>query len=98
MLSKSDQTVAHDAWVRIIEDMPLRKVQSCWSNLKKFEFLQIWNRDDPHKLGFKWEYKDEKAFVQCQLCLYSVRPKNEGETNSCGKRTGIAWSKIFPVL
>ena len=63
LLSKSDQTVAHEAWVKIIEDMQ--------EDFKKAGALrqtvsQIWNRKGTFKLGFMWEYKDERAFNACQ--------------------------------
>ena len=27
---------------------------------------QIWNKEGTHRLGHLWEYKDEKAFLECQ--------------------------------
>ena len=63
MLSKSDQTVAHDAWVEIIEEMSDRFKSA---GATRQTVSQIWNREGTFKLGFMWEYKDEKAFVRCQ--------------------------------
>ena len=30
---------------------------------------QIWNKEGTLRLGHLWEYKDEKAFVECQKIL-----------------------------
>ena len=66
LLSKSDQTVAQEAWVKIIEDMQedFQKAGALRQTVS-----QIWNRKGTFKLGFMWEYKDEKAFVACQTLL-----------------------------
>ena len=49
---------------------------------------QIWNREGTFKLGFMWEYKDEKAFIQCQSLFREAEIEFQ-------KRTGITW-KITP--
>ena len=69
LLSKSDQTVAHEAWVKIIEDMheDFKKAGALGQTVS-----QIWNRKGTFKLGFMWEYKDEKAFNACQKLLFRI--------------------------
>ena len=79
MLSKSDQTVAHDAWVRIIEDIS-ESFKAAGATRQTVS--QIWNREGTFKLGFMWEYKDEKAFVQCQSLFREAEVEFQ-------KRTGI---------
>ena len=86
MLSKSDQTVAHDAWVKIIGEMSDRFKSA---GATRQTVSQIWNREGTFKLGFMWEYKDEKAFVQCQTLFREAEVEFQ-------KRTGIAW-KITPT-
>ena len=86
LLSKSDQTVAHEAWVKIIEDMheDFKKAGALRQTVS-----QIWNRKGTFKLGFMWEYKDEKAFNACQK-LFRIA---EAEFV---KKTGISW-RITPT-
>ena len=86
LLSKSDQTVAQEAWMKIIENMQ--------EDFKKAGALrqtvsQIWNRKGTFKLGFMREYKDEKAFNACQE-LFRIA---EAEFV---KKTGISW-RITPT-
>ena len=38
---------------------------------------QIWNRKGTFKLGFMWEYKDEKAFIACQNLFREAEMKFE---------------------
>ena len=84
LLSKSDQTVAQDAWVKIIEDMQedFQKAGALRQTVS-----QIWNRKGTFKLGFMWEYKDEKAFVECQKIFREAEKEFK-------KKTGIIW-KVF---
>ena len=49
MLSKSDQTVAHDAWVKITEEMSDRFKSA---GATRQTVSQIWNREGTFKLGF----------------------------------------------
>ena len=86
LLSKSDQTVAQEAWIKIIENMQ--------EDFKKGGALrqtvsQIRNRKGTFKLSFMWEYKDEKAFNACQE-LFRIA---EAEFV---KKTGIPW-RITPT-
>jgi hypothetical protein len=85
MLSKSDQTVAHDAWIKIIEEMSDKFKEA---GATRQTVSQIWNRKGTFKLGFMWEYKDEKAFIACQSLFREAELEFQ-------KRTGITW-KITP--
>ena len=85
MLSKSDQSVAHDAWIKLIEEMA-GKFKTAGATRQAVS--QIWNREGTFKLGFMWEYKDEKAFIQCQSLFREAEIEFK-------KRTGITW-KITP--
>ena len=85
LLSKSDQTVAQEAWIKIIENMQ--------EDFKKAGALrqtvsQIWNRKGTFKLGFMWEYKDEKSFIDCQPLFREAEAAFE-------KETGIV-HKLYP--
>ena len=70
MLSKSDQTVAHDAWVRIIEDMSERFKAA---GATRQTVSQIWNREGTFKLGFMWNTKTKKHSYSVKV--YFVRPR-----------------------
>ena len=85
LLSKSDQIVAHVAWIEIIEEMA-KKFRIAGATRQAV--TQIWNREGTFKLGFMWEYKDEKAFNQCQSLFREAEVEFK-------KRTGITW-KITP--
>ena len=86
LLSKSDQTVAHGAWVNIIEKMSDRFKSA---GATRQTVSQVWTREGTYKLGFMWEYKDEKAFVQCQSLFREAEVEFK-------KQTGINW-KITPT-
>ena len=62
--TKSDMKVGEVEWEKIMN-----------KNFDKFKkagavrqtVTQIWNKEGTLRLGHLWEYKDEKAFVDCQL-------------------------------
>ena len=81
LISKSDQTVAQDAWVEIIES---RRADFTAAGAIRQTVTQIWNKQDVFKLGFMWEYKAEKAFIDCQKLFRQVE-------NEFSKKTGIVW-------
>ena len=86
LFSKSDQTVAQEAWIEIIENM---EVDFKKAGALRQTVSQIWNRKGTFKLGFMWEYKDEKAVNACQE-LFRIA---EAEFV---KKTGISW-RITPT-
>ena len=48
---------------------------------------QIWNKEGTLRLGHLWEYKDEKAFVECQKIFREAEIEFK-------KKIGIIW-KVF---
>ena len=49
---------------------------------------RIWNKEGVARVGILFEYKDEKAFIQCQSLFREAEIEFK-------KRTGITW-KITP--
>jgi len=82
--TKSDMKVGEIEWEKIMN-----------KNFDKFKkagalrqtVSQIWNKEGTLRLGHLWEYKDEKAFVECQKIF------KEAELEFKNK-TGIVW-KVF---
>jgi len=82
--TKSDMKVGEVEWEKIMN-----------KNFNKFKkagavrqiVTQIWNKEGTLRLGHLWEYKDEKAFVECQKIF------REAELEFKNK-TGIVW-KVF---
>ena len=82
--TKSDMKVGEMEWEKIMN-----------KNFDKFKkagavrqtVTQIWNKEGTLRLGHLWEYKDEKAFVECQKIF------REAELEFKNK-TGIVW-KVF---
>ena len=82
--TKSDMKVGEIEWEKIMN-----------KNFEKFKkagalrqtVSQIWNKEGTLRLGHLWEYKDEKAFVECQKIF------KEAELEFKNK-TGIVW-KVF---
>ena len=61
--SKSDMRVGVEEWQAIIEEM-LPKFKKAGAIRQTVS--QIWNKEGVFRLGTLWEYKDEKAFIECQ--------------------------------
>ena len=61
--SKSDMKVGAEEWQAIIKEM-LPKFKKAGAIRQTVS--QIWNKEGVFRLGNMWEYKDEKAFVECQ--------------------------------
>ena len=61
--SKSDLRVGAEEWQSIIHEM-LPKFKKAGAIRQTVS--QIWNKEGVHRLGNMWEYKDEKAFIECQ--------------------------------
>ena len=82
--TRSDMKVGEVEWEKIMN-----------KNFDKFKkagavrqtVTQIWNKEGTLRLGHLWEYKDEKAFVECQKIF------REAELEFKNK-TGIVW-KVF---
>ena len=82
--TKSDMKVGEIEWEKIMN-----------KNFEKFKnagalrqtVSQIWNKEGTLRLGHLWEYKDEKAFVECQKIFKEAELEFK-------KKTGIVW-KVF---
>ena len=82
--TKSDMKVGEVEWEKIMN-----------KNFDKFKkagavrqtVTQIWNKEGTLRLGHLWEYKDEKAFVECQKIFREAELEFK-------KKTGIVW-KVF---
>ena len=61
--SKSDMRVGAEEWQAIIEEM-LPKFKKAGAIRQTVS--QILNKEGVFRLGTMWEYKDEKAFIECQ--------------------------------
>ena len=84
--SQSDLKVGQMEWEKIMEEK-FQKFKN--AGALRQTVSQIWNRKGTFKLGFMWEYKDEKAFNACQK-LFRIA---EAEFV---KKTGISW-RITPT-
>ena len=82
--SKSDMRVGAEEWQGIIQEM-LPKFKKAGAIRQTVS--QIWNKEGTLRSGHLWEYKDEKAFVECQKIF------KEAELEFKNK-TGIVW-KVF---
>ncbi len=62
-MTKSDLKVGMVEWQKIIENMRLRFKKA---GALRQTACQIWNKEGIFRLGYSWEYKDEKSFSDCQ--------------------------------
>jgi hypothetical protein len=84
--TKSDMIVAEKEWSNIIESMS-KKFKSAGAIHQIVS--QFWNKEGIFRLGHMWEYKDEKAFIECHKLFREV----EMEFN---KKTGML-KKCFQI-
>ena len=73
-VSKSDMRVGAEEWQAIIEEM-LPKFKKAGAIRQTVS--QIWNKEGVFRLGTLWDYKDEKAFVECQKLFREAEMKFE---------------------
>ena len=75
--SKSDMRVGAEEWQAIIEEMPpkFKKAGAIRQTVS-----QIWNKEGVYRLGTMWEYKDEKAFIECQNLFREAEKKFDQKT------------------
>ena len=73
-VSKSDMRVGAEELQKIIEEM-LPKFKKAGAIRQTVS--QIWNKEGVFRLGTLWEYKDEKAFVECQKLFREAEMKFE---------------------
>ena len=62
--------VGAEEWQAIIEEM-LPKFKKAGAIRQTVS--QIWNKEGVFRLGTMWEYKDEKAFTECQKIIQRSR-------------------------
>ena len=72
--SKSDLRVGAEEWQAIIEEM---LPQFKKAGAMRQTVSQIWNKEGIFRLGTMWEYKDEKAFTECQKLFREAEMKFE---------------------
>ena len=72
--SKSDMKVGAEEWQAIIKEM-LPKFKKAGAIRQTVS--QIWNKEGVFRLGTMWEYKDEKAFIECQKLFREAEIKFE---------------------
>ena len=75
--SKSDMRVGAEEWQAIIEEM-LPKFKKAGAIRQTVS--QIWNKEGIFRLGTMWEYKDEKAFIECQNLFREAEKKFNQKT------------------
>ena len=75
--SKSDMRVGAEEWQAIIEEM-LPKFKKAGAIRQTVS--QIWNKEGVYRLGTMWEYKDEKAFIECQNLFREAEKKFDQKT------------------
>ena len=75
--SKSDMRVGAEEWQAIIEEM-IPKFKKAGAIRQTVS--QIWNKEGVFRLGTMWEYKDEKAFIECQNLFREAEKKFNQKT------------------
>ena len=61
--TKSDMKVGMMEWQKIIQEMTPKFKKA---GALRQTASQVWNKEGVFRLGYTWEYKDEKSFVECQ--------------------------------
>ena len=61
--TKSDMKVGMMEWQKIIQEMTPKFKKA---GALRQTASQVWNKEGVFRLGYTWEYKDEKSFVKCQ--------------------------------
>ena len=85
--TKSDMKVGEIEWEKIMNEK-FEKFKK--AGAIRQTVTQIWNKEGTLRLGHLWEYKDEKAFVECQKIFRDAEEEFK-------RRTGIVW-KIFSTI
>ena len=82
--SQSDMKICEIEWEKIMNE---RFDKFKKAGAVRQTVTQIWNKEGTLRLGHLWEYKDEKAFVECQKIFRDAELEFRN-------RTGITW-KVF---
>ena len=61
--TKSDMIVGETEWIKIMNE---KYDEFKSAGAIRQTVTQIWNKEGSFRLGHLWEYKDEKAFIECQ--------------------------------
>ena len=70
--TNSDMKVGAEEWQSIIQEMLPRFKKA---GAIRQTVSQIWNKEGVFRLGNMWEYKDEKAFIECQKLFREAEMK-----------------------
>ena len=70
--TNSDMKVGAEEWQAVIQDMLPRFKKA---GAVRQTVSQIWNKEGVYRLGNMWEYKDEKAFIECQKLFREAEMK-----------------------
>ena len=80
--TKSDMRVAEEEWQAIIQEMAPRFKAA---GAIRQTVSHVWNKEGAFMLGNMWEYKDEKAFIECQKLFREAEKKFEEQTSIASK-------------
>ena len=80
--SKSDMRVAEEDWQTMFQEMSSRFKAA---GAIRQTVSQVWNKEGSLMLGNMWEYKDEKAFIECQTLFREAEKKFEELTSIASK-------------
>ena len=70
--SKSDLIVGGEQWQKVVLDMQSKFAKA---GAIRQTVSQVFNKDGIQRLGNLWEYKDERAFIDCQLLFREAEQK-----------------------
>ena len=93
--TKSDMKVAEEEWQKIIQEMSSRFKSA---GALRQTVSQVWNKEGVFMLGNMWEYKDEKAFIDCQTLFREAEKKLDEKTSIVVKNfatRGIILHDVF---
>lgn len=74
--------VAEEEWQAIIQEMTPRFKAA---GAIRQTVSQVWNKQGAFMLANMWEYKDEKAFIDCQTLFREAEKKFEERTSIAAK-------------
>ena len=93
--SKSDMKVGAEEWQAIIQEM-LPKFKKAGAIRQTVS--QIWNKECVFRLGNMWEYKDEKAFIECQELFREAEMKFDQKTQISVKNFSNRGIILYDVI
>ncbi len=62
--TRSDMKVGIIEWQKIIQEMAIKFKQA---GALRQTASQVWSKEGVFRVGYTWEYKDEKSFRKCQI-------------------------------